>query len=91
LIDTLSNAKAPGWASPNTAVIVENALFDVVLLNTLLGVDVDMLASPLGYGTLNLKDITRNAVYLHRSRRLQIDNDASVFFPTTELWQRLMP
>jgi hypothetical protein len=57
LIDTLSNAKAPGWPSPNTAVVVENALFDVALVNTLSEVDVDMLASPLGYGTLNLSKI----------------------------------
>lgn len=61
LVDPLPNAKAPGWALPNTTSdptgVVENVLLDVALLNTLLGVDVDVLASPLGCGALDFSNI----------------------------------
>lgn len=52
LFDPLPNARALGWVLPNTAGepagVVENALLDVASPNTLFGVDVDVLASPLG-------------------------------------------
>lgn len=61
LVDALPNANAPGWALPNTtgdpAGVVENVLLDAALPNTLLGVDVDVLASPLGCGALDFSKI----------------------------------
>lgn len=61
MVDPLPNAKAPGWVLPNTvgdpAGVVENALLDVALPNTLLGVDVDVLASPLGCEALDFSKI----------------------------------
>jgi hypothetical protein len=67
LVDPLPNAKAPGWALPNTtgdpAGVVENVLLDVALPNTLLGVDVDVLAAPLGCGTLDFSKILLETVF----------------------------
>lgn len=61
LVDPLPNAKALGWALPNTAGdpagVVENELLDMALPNTFLGVDVDALASPLGCGALDFSKI----------------------------------
>lgn len=61
LSDPLPNVKVPGWALPDTAGdpvgVVENAWLDVALPNTLLGANVDVLASPLGCGTLDFSKI----------------------------------
>lgn len=61
LVDPLPNAKAPGWPLPNTtgdpAGVVENVLPDVALPNTLLGVDADVIASPLGCGALDFSKV----------------------------------
>lgn len=57
LVDPFPNAKAPGWPLPNATGdpvgVVENVLPDVALPNTLLSVDVDVIASPLGCGALD--------------------------------------
>lgn len=61
LSDPLPNVKVPGWALPDTAGdpvgVVENAWLDVALPNTLLGANVDVLASPLGCGTPDFSKI----------------------------------
>jgi len=61
LSDPLPNVKVPGWALPDTvgdpAGVVENAWLDVALPNTLLGANVDVLASPLGCGTMDFSKI----------------------------------
>jgi hypothetical protein len=61
LVEPLPNARVLGWELPNTAGepagVVENALLDVASPNTLFGVDVDVLASPLGCGAPDFSKI----------------------------------
>lgn len=61
LVDPLPNVRVLDWVLPNTAGepagVVENTLLDVALPNTLFGVDVDVLASPLGCGALDFSKI----------------------------------
>lgn len=61
LVDPLPNARVLDWVLPNTAGepagVVENTLLDVASPNTLFGVDVDVLASPLGCGALDFSKI----------------------------------
>lgn len=61
LVGPLPNARVLDWVLPNTAGepagVVENTLLDVASPNTLFGVDVDVLASPLGFSKTLLEPL----------------------------------